>query len=1296
MQTQWNKVQILALMLGILLCVGRVALKAQTGNAQLAGLVTDNSGAMVPGAVVTAQNTATDVIYKTTADNAGSYLLPELLPGPYKITVTAAGFGTQTHAGLVLHTGDHLGMNYSLKPGAVETTITVTSAQALISTDEANSATVLDNKMITELPQLNRDSLDLLQVIPSVQGTGPQVDNIVALTQGNAAYLVANTGNNFSISGGQENASNIVVDGNPVNESEFGNTNRAIPTPDSIGEFRVESGVLPADTGRYGGGVVLMQTQSGTNDYHGRLFLYDRNQNLDSNTWTNNSQGIPRQDFQQKNYGAAIGGPLSIPHLYDGKNKSFFYFAWEGQRFSQGSVIYGNVPTALNQQGDFSQTLIGFNSGNPVVASIYDPFNGFQDSNPGDCTGPLAAQYQSNGWCWVRPQFQNAKIPATPGGGLSGQSQLFAHYMAMWPNPADSPIKVPEPSYYDHLNNYNATVNLRIPIDKFFFRVDEAVRPNHHIQASLVRNMLTSDTPAPFMHAATQLTTDADWIGNFLYTWAVNPKTVFSFRLGVGVTDLISLGVSGDGSLPDPNMDTSTWGFDPLIEGNPAKLTNQIAPVVNIGGTGSCPNCFYTHVGGDQFDSFMTQSDNGTLSLTRLWGRHTLKVGYEQYFVRFTEKGGDGTGVIGLGEGTSPTTGGPASMQYWNANDGNSGSQLADLMLGSSNLNSWGSSWDITPYGWNQAAYVMDDWKVNSKLTVQIGLRWDHDGAKQGRLPFGGLVYDLNAKNVLASTSGWSWSQVQSAEGGALTSYATPAWVSQGATGRIALVNTPEYPQKNLYTTNFANFQPRIGLSYQLDPKTVLHVSAGMIDQGLNGLSTDWQSFYYNTSQFNQIDSQDGMHWISELCSCDHGLRSFPAVTGGNLGWVPPVTNNAQYWYSTWNTNGNANGQGTTITHYDTPMDYTWTLSVQRELGKYWVATGEYMGMRGIHQLMHVNGEWSLNNVPLGYYTLGMHLFDQVPNPFVNEGLNFSGATTVQLSQLLGLSPQYAGTNSATPGQVSWGKSFSNFANFQLEARDYHGLDLLASYAIRKTLTDAASTDINVQGLSGSLLQNPHNLMEGYGVAPYEYPQTLKLNYSYNLPLGRGRDFMNHPDGVGGLVLDAVLGGWSVAGVSTWYPKGTPVQVPTVDQVVIDGTQYGITVPGAAIRWGFNDTNFRNSSVSYQRALVVNNTFANSNGQGVLNASAFNRSPNFTIANSPVYFSNLRNPGGFYTDMSILKKFYLAKSQVQNLELRIEAQNIFNHPIFGNIIADPDSPVFGGINGKTGQRVMQAGVRVFF
>ncbi|MFC5863669.1 carboxypeptidase-like regulatory domain-containing protein [Acidicapsa dinghuensis] len=1244
-------------------------MRAQSSNAQLSGLVTDTTGAVISGAQIKATNTATNVSYSAISNGSGIYLLTELLPGTYSLNVSVPGFGTENRSGLVLNTGDHLTQNFSLKPGTVETTMTVTSGATLISSDESSSSDVLDNKMITELPQLNRNSLDLTATVPSIQGNGPQVDSIQTL--GNSAYLIGNTGNSYSVSGGQVNGTSISVDGNQVQEAEFNATNRSIPTPDSIGEFRVESGVLTADKGRYAGGLISMETQSGTNTYHGRAFFYFRNQNLDSNDWTDNSLGNPRQDFHQYNYGVSAGGPVRIPHIYNGHDKTFFYGAWEGQRFHEGQEILTSVPTILNREGDFSQTVINVNNGQPLYATIYDPFNGTYDSNPNDCTGPLAGQSP----CWVRPQFPGNKIPANYGSSapcgtgltcpISGQSQLFLDYLALWPQPNHAPA-----ANNDHLDNRYDPINLTLPIDKYFLRMDEVIRADQHLQGSISRSMLTDNIPAPWLHGAESVTTDDDWSGSFLYTWTPTPKTIIDAHLGFATSKLISNGVSGLGSAPDPNVNTSKWPFDPLLESNTEKTTNEIPPALTISG--------YTPVGGSEFDSFITQTYNGTVSATRLIGRHSIKVGYEQSLIRFTEQGGDHTGAAWVNPGGG-------SNQYWNQVDGLTGSPLSELMMGSSNFFQWGN-WDITPYGWNQAAYVMDDWKVNTKLTVQIGLRWDHDGARQGRHVQGSLMYDLNAKNVLSANSDWNWSQVVAAEP-ELASMPTPAWLTQGATGRVALLGTKEYPQKNLYTTNIANLQPRLGISWALNDKTVLHLSGGTVDQGLNGLSTDWLSFYYNSNTFNQVPTVDGQHWISEFGN-DHGLGTFPAQPGGtHLGFVTPLTNNQEYWYASYGAAGNFDQAGTTIGHYDTPTDYMWGVSVQRQLGNDWAITAEYQGIKGVHLLTNVFN-WSLNNTPVNFYQLGTHLNDQVPNPFYGQSQTFSSEPTVSLSQLLALSPQYAGTTSTTPGQVTWGRSFSNFANIQIQTRNYRGLALLASYAIRKTLSNTASTDIHVYGATAGLLQNPHNLMEGYGVALYEMPQTLKLNYNYDLPFGRGRQFMNHPDGVAGYLVDAVAGGWAVAGISTWDPKGTPVTVPTVDG--------GTTAPGAALRWSLANHSYRRSGASLSDALVVNGQFVNGNAAGVLNASAFTRTADYSLSNAPVMFPDMRNPGNFYTDASILKKYYFNDNQAQYIELRIEAQNIFNHPNFGNIIADPDSPVFGGINGKAGQRVMQAGVRYFF
>ena len=1233
-------------LLVLCLLVLPVRARAQSANAQISGLVSDLSGGAVVGAEVSAVNTDTGVPYTTETNSSGNYTLRQLVPGKYKITAAKTGFGDILRSGLTVNAGDNLVQNFSLAPGAVEQSVTVTSATPLVSSEQATMSTVLDNKIITELPQLNRNPLDLTATVPSVQGSGPLTDNIASL--GNAAYLIANHGNSYSLSGGQVNGTNIIVDGNQVQESEFNANNRAIPTPDSIGEFRVDSGALTAEYGRYSGGIISMQTRSGTNEYHGRLFEYFRNEKLNSNGWSNNALGIPRQPFTQNNYGVSLGGPLSIPHVYSGKKRTFFFFGWEGERFSQSQTVESSVPTLLNRQGDFSQTVINYQNGAPVYANIYDPFHGYTDANGN----------------WVRPQFPGNKIPVVATGNVSGQSQLFLHYLSLWPEPNHAPA-----ANSDHLDNYYSTIDTTRPTDRFFGRIDENINNNNRVNFTIGRSMMTDTIPAPFFHAGESITTDVDWLGSILYDWVISPTSILDVHLGFGTTNLVSNGVSGYGSAPDPNIDITKWGFDPLLISNPERTTSQIPPALNIPG--------YTPVGGSEFDSFITQTTNGSVSYTHLLGRHTIKAGYEQYFYRFTEQGGDHTGVAWVNPGGG-------SNQYWNNNDGLTGSPLAELMMGSSNVFQWGN-WNITPYGSNQAAYVMDDWRVNNKLNVNIGLRWDHDGPRQGRKPQGSLMYDINAKNVLAANSGWDWSQVTGAEPG-LSSLPAPQWLSQGATGRIVLLDTPEYPQKNLYGTSLNNFQPRLGISYQLDDKTVVHANAGIVDEGLNGLSTDYYSFYYNSNTFNQISTLDGQHWISEFGN-DHGLRTFPAEPdGSNLGFYPPVTTNAAYGYQTFGGSANPDQGGSALLpFYKSPTDYMWGLNVQRQLGKNWAVTAEYAGIKGVHLLMPTSG-WSTNNIPVSYYQLGSHLLDQVSNPFYGQSQTFAAEPTVPLYQLLGGSPQYT---QISPGQAPWGKSFSNYVDLQIQTQAAHGLTLLASWTLRKTLTNTGGKDPQHSGTTNiGVLQDPHNLMEGYGLALYEKPQTVKVTGSYDLPVGRGRYLLGNPNGFGERMVDAVAGGWGVAGIAVWDPKGTPVLVPTVDG--------GVTAPGAAIRWSLLNQNYVKSSKNYGQDIFVNGAFLNGTGASIFNAGSFGRTPDYSIGKSPFVFPNVRNPGDFNMDATLLKNFYLGQSRSRYFEVRVEAQNVFNHPVLGAIDKDPDSPTFGGVNGKSGNRVMQVGGRLFF
>src|SRR5581483_7003433 len=223
----------------------------------------------------------------------------------------------------------------------------------------------------------------------------------------------------------------------------------------------------------------------------------------------------------------------------------------------------------------------------------------------------------------------------------------------------------------------------------------------------------------------------------------------------------------------------------------------------------------------------------------------------------------------------------------------------------------------------------------------------------------------------------------------------------------------------------------------------------------------------------------------------------------------------------------------------------------------------------------------------------------------------------------------------AAPGYLTAGRSVSNFVNFQIQSRTFHGLTLLGSYNIRKTLVNNTGKDMRSRITPN--LQNPNDLNEFYGVALYEYPQNVLLNYYYELPFGRGKRFMNTVHGWGGRLVDAAAGGWILAGVTNWWPHGTPVLGPRVS-----GSQ---SAPGAVVRWSVSGPNYKNANVDYSSSLVVSGAYVNSNPSAVFNRSAFVRTPDFGFGNVPFVFPNVRNPGGINSDMTVMKNFYISENR---------------------------------------------------
>src|SRR5579884_3741150 len=319
---------------------------AQTSQGSIAGTVVDSTGAVIGGAQVTARNTSTGAVTQTESSSAGDYRLPNLNAGTYDVTANFAGFKAAQQTGVVVQVATTTSLNITMQPGEVTETVTVTGGAPTVEAETADVGTVVTTKQVLDLPlalgstvQSMRSPEAFVFLTPGTVGPG---------TNGSGSNG-ASTGGPFEskISGGQNYGTEVLLDGASTYRSENGSSfDEAAPSVEALSEFRVETSSMPAEYGRTTGGIEIFSTKSGSNTFHGAAYDLFRNKDLDANTWYNNYQKLPRVPDTQNDYGGVLSGPVWIPKLYNGKNKTFFMFSWEQYRQSVGFSTTSTVPTA--------------------------------------------------------------------------------------------------------------------------------------------------------------------------------------------------------------------------------------------------------------------------------------------------------------------------------------------------------------------------------------------------------------------------------------------------------------------------------------------------------------------------------------------------------------------------------------------------------------------------------------------------------------------------------------------------------------------------------------------------------------------------------------------------------------------------------------------------------------------------------------------------------------------------------------------------------------------------------------
>src|SRR5579883_767148 len=638
-------------------------LSAQSFQGVLRGHVADASGANVQGARVALTDEATHIVRSTLSDGAGEYVFPSVTPATYTITAEAAGFKKLERAGVGVATQASVTVDVTLEIGQVNQQVNVTEQAPELQTGDASTGQLIDSKKITDLPLLGRNPFF----------TGKLAQSVVFV--GNPKFgrmQDQNANSQVSIAGGPVRTNNYLVDGISITDS----TNRAVlvPSPEAVQELKVQASTYDAEVGRTGGGTLNMFLRSGTNDLHGSAVGHIRQTDWLANNFFANRAGQPVADQPFRDWAFSLGGPVVVPKLYNGRSKTFFFITTEAYRQSDGATYLLSVPTALEKQGDFSQSFA--RSG--ALQTIYDPFT-----------------TAANGT--RQPFTSNGRQNVIPASRLNPVGVAIASY---YPNP-----NLPTPYY--GAPNYSYTGSYPNRGDQSTWKLD-------HEFASWLR------ASGSYIH---QKTFETDGPSN-IFPNPATPNQNYCCDRKIDATQANAT------IVPDAaTVVTVRWGFNRFYSrstqasagfnlaslGLPASLAaetpNPAFPAITMSDLSSYGG------GGANQDVYYSRSFNVTAS--RFLGRHTVKAGFD--FRTLHDFGTPLAGPSSFGFSTLFTQANPLFTTA------GTGASLATLLLGYPTSGSMNVVTSFDDYVRYYAGFVHDDFRVTQKFTINFGLRLEHE-----------------------------------------------------------------------------------------------------------------------------------------------------------------------------------------------------------------------------------------------------------------------------------------------------------------------------------------------------------------------------------------------------------------------------------------------------------------------------------------------------------------------------------------------------------------------------------------
>ncbi len=1125
--------------------LGVFTLTAFGQTAQVTGRVNDPNDAVVPGTRVIATNADTSLKRETVTNDDGYYTIPLLPPGSYELTVQKDGFKPISRSGITLQVEQVARLDFKLEIGGASETVQVTGAAPLLERETSSVGQVVDNRKIVDLPLNQRNPFSLVLLAPGVTGSA-------GATRG---------GQQFSINGGRASSNEILLDGIPSAPPHDGaNSFTVFPSVDAVQEFRVQTSNYSSEFGLTGGGIINLIYKSGGNQLHGSAYNFLRNSVFDANSFFNNRTGLPLDSFKRNQFGGTIGGPIVLPKKlfgpfgYDGHNKTFFFFSYEGLRQRSAATLIATVPTEAMRRGDFSQLKNA--EGQQIV--IYDPVT-----------------TAGSGQNVVRQAFPGNIIPANR---FDAVARNITRYWPLPNRPGNANTGI---------NNFVASGSNPSDIDQWDVKMDQNLSDRQRIAVRVSRRELVTGYPN-FFPAEIRIAEDGRAFPEtshnvgFDYTLAASPTYVFNVRYG------FARNLWGQSTRSD--------GFDPSQLGFPAYYANNLD---NLNFPAIAPAGYYRLGHGYALGIGRTGLEVHTWQLanTKALSRHLLKFGGEARLMRNNVSQYGNTGNFNFGRnftvGPNPVT---------NANSTTAGDGFASFLLGLGGGSFTKNFKIVSTQSLYYGAYLNDDWKATSRLTFNLGLRWEMNDPRTERYdrtnyidPF--VTHPLGEQ--LKNRPGFSECPACANLQGGLV------YVGVGGTGR------------KQFETDRNNFSPRFGFAYQATTKTVVRGAYGIFYSvpvssaagtiGLNGFRSD-------NTLLGTLDGVRPNHYLSNPYP-----NGFVPLTGSSLGL---------------NTFIGLDPSGP-LRDSVTPYTQNWNFGIQWELPGSLLIDASYVGSHGVHL---TDGSLVLNQLEPQYLALGAKLLDKVPNPFfglIPASAGTLGQQMIERRNLLRPYPQF----SSLTAQFPTGSS-SIYHSFQLKAekRLSQGLSFLLAYTNAKLIDDSSQNNGNF-GREG-VRQNFYDRRADRSISPNDISQRLVISFVYELPFGRGRLLGRDWN----RVADVLVGGWQVNGIAT-LQTGLPLTISAPNNTCncfSNGQRPNIN--GSA----------KGSGDVYAAVNSITTPY--------FNTSVFSPPALYSFGNAPRTLPDVRGPGTHNWDFSVFKNFRILEGL--NVQFRAEAFNLLNRVQF--------------------------------